>query len=710
MGSCYRKRKQKNNSIRRYFCIVLIFALIGCGKTDDTVLDEQVYSPKHTAEVAGDEKKLQEQPQAKQASVNSIAAKEWKIKEYPLAGTDNLYELPLTELTDSESWITVMKPFGNQFMVIRENEMTQTVLYLVNPLTAEITASCELQMGMYSEEGIRINDNQQIEILNLDTRELTVYNDKLQKVMHISMNDISADNIVLSADNQYTYYLDYTDGHLYRYQVETGTRTRIFADVECESDGFGRTIGLLNQDSCLAFCYSSQDTGGVVYEVRELETGSILYKDEAEITNIQNHENAYLFRHYEEGLLEILYGSDRDVIPQVLSLKDYEEYEQLTIDLQSRSVISCRMTEDVAEKYQMLAKEQGENALEEGQSVTQLTLNQYNLETGKRQYFMDFYCVQEVGQYVSNCRALYMPETECVICCLEGTKQCWLVWDLTQDSSRVQDEAEYLYRWQDPAHPDEEELKRLQIRAEQIGQQNGVVIHFGEEIQDCPKDIYDYRVTTNAIRIEKMLDLLEKTLAKYPEGMLAQLGKRQNIMTPLQIYLTGGITPNGEEGIPSIGIQNTLEDISFLVLDINSIGDLENTIYHELFHAIEKDINYSKEAFIDYEVWNGLNPEDFSYDYDYQVNAENYNYDYVVLGTEQEQEGYFLDIYSKSFPEEDRARIMEYAMLGVMDKRGRNIKCTHLQAKLKYICEQIRKGFDTTGWPERTSWEESLIE
>ena len=369
--------------------------------------------------------------------------------------------------------------------------------------------------------------------------------------------------------------------------------------------------------------------------------------------------------------------------------------------------IRDRVTEDADEAYQILAEEQQLEMPEaEGQKVTMFTVNQYNLETGKRQYAMDFYYIQDADSYFASCQTLYLEGTECIICCIDGTVKRWLVWDLTKESSKTQDEKNYFCKWQDPANPDKEALALLKERAEKIGKENGVEIYFGEDIKNCPRDIYDYKVTNNAIRIDKMLDLLEKALGKYPAGMLEQLGQKENAGSKLHVYLSGGITPVDETGIDSIGIQNSLDGILFLVLDVNSFTDLENTIYHEIFHAIEGELNYSEAAFFDYEVWDSLNPKDFVYDYDYQENSANYDFDYTL--DDAEHEAYFVDIYSKSFPGEDRARIMEYAMLDEADARRKKIEVPRLQAKLKYICEQIRKGFDTTGWPEKTSWEQAL--
>lgn len=641
----------------------------------------------------------------KEVSKYSIAAKNWKIKDYLIDGTDNLYELSMDELSNPDAWIIGMKPYGNQFVVLLDNGSLQYKLYMVNPLTTEITATVDLPAGIYDGNEIWINDENQLEVLNLETYELMIFDEKLRERKRISCEGIQTDYIVASKNHKYCYFWDYGDGCFYEYGTASKKKTKIFPDIS--GIGTGRVIGLLEEDTCIALCYIWTESENMVYEVRELSSGSILYQDEAEISGIECEEDSYLLRHFEEGLLEILYGEENGGIPQVLALKDYKEYEQVVTDLPSKSVVSSMTTEDADEAYRILA---GERQLEmpetEGQKVTMFTVNQYNLETGKRQYAMDFYYIQDADSYFASCQTLYLEGTECIICCIDGTVKRWLVWDLTKESSKTQDEKTYFCKWQDPANSDKETLALLKERAEKIGKENGVEIYFGEDIKNCPRDIYDYKVTNNAIRIDKMLDLLEKALGKYPAGMLEQLGQKENAGSKLHVYLSGGITPVDETGIDSIGIQNSLDGILFLVLDVNSFTDLENTIYHEIFHAIEGELNYSEAAFFDYEVWDSLNPKDFVYDYDYQENSANYDFDYTL--DDAEHEAYFVDIYSKSFPGEDRARIMEYAMLDEADARRKKIEVPRLQAKLKYICEQIRKGFDTTGWPEKTVWEQAL--
>ena len=106
----------------------------------------------------------------------------------------------------------------------------------------------------------------------------------------------------------------------------------------------------------------------------------------------------------------------------------------------------------------------------------------------------------------------------------------------------------------------------------------------------------------------------------------------------------------------------------------------------------EKKVKYSEEG------WAALNPKGFQYCQSYTDVPDSYYYD--------GNEDYFIDIYSRTFPSEDRARVMEYAMIGAefcFDTYP------GLVEKLRYYSECIRDGFDTTGWPEVTKWEEMLF-
>lgn len=225
--------------------------------------------------------------------------------------------------------------------------------------------------------------------------------------------------------------------------------------------------------------------------------------------------------------------------------------------------------------------------------------------------------------------------------------------------------------WMDVEFPENAKMEELKNRADRISEQQGVVIHIGDEIRECKNTEYTLEISKNIIRIEQSLDVLEQALSKYPEGMLAQLERTDcglSGLSRLHIYLSGGMIPIGDESIESIGMHAIDENESYVVLDMNRVFDLENTIYHEIFHAIEQYVNYDGGFYVD-DNWKALNPEGFSYDYGYIENQDNTDVMYTLAdGTGH---AYFVDLYSKSYPHEDRARIMEYAMLdeGVSGER-----------------------------------------
>ena len=66
----------------------------------------------------------------------------------------------------------------------------------------------------------------------------------------------------------------------------------------------------------------------------------------------------------------------------------------------------------------------------------------------------------------------------------------------------------------------------------------------------------------------------------------------------------------------------------------------------------------------------------------------------------------FVDGYATISPTEDRARVMEYAMIESGEWTFRDSPV--LQKKLDYYCRCIRDAFDTTGWKPTELWEQYL--
>lgn len=243
----------------------------------------------------------------------------------------------------------------------------------------------------------------------------------------------------------------------------------------------------------------------------------------------------------------------------------------------------------------------------------------------------------------------------------------------------------------------------LYERAAAIGAKYGVTVAIADQ---CRTEFGDHAAQSSSDEalIAEALDTVELALSRYPEGFLQQLlcGNMQS----LELHLTGTIRRTdqneGDEGFTGfVGCAQIEESYAAVAVDIAQPWSTEKTLYHEIMHVINHrlsfDANLRAEAKYSEEAWNALNPEGFTY-------AERLT-DLPADFNQGGWEAWFVDDYSRTYGKEDRARIMEYAMVGDVfmfkSAQGR-------QQKLAYLCECIRDCFDTTGWPEKTRWEETL--
>ena len=195
------------------------------------------------------------------------------------------------------------------------------------------------------------------------------------------------------------------------------------------------------------------------------------------------------------------------------------------------------------------------------------------------------------------------------------------------------------------------------------------------------------------------LDLLEESLANYPDGFFEQLctGKMRSI----QINLTGTLTSTGSgwETGSFNGVTEEKGDSYVMVIDLNLLEDM--VFYHEFSHIIDQKLEWDsycrEDALYSEDTWLSFNPDGFEYEYDYNTFSD-YDYDETLYN-------YFIDTYSMVSPTEDRAQIMGCAMTGaswIFENYA------PLAEKLDYYSRCIRDAFDTAGWPETTVWEAAL--
>ncbi|MBR5136951.1 MAG: hypothetical protein IKV30_02910 [Clostridia bacterium] len=203
----------------------------------------------------------------------------------------------------------------------------------------------------------------------------------------------------------------------------------------------------------------------------------------------------------------------------------------------------------------------------------------------------------------------------------------------------------------------------------------------------------------NHLAIRDALRNLDATLSKFPEGFIQELTSF-GLLTKLEVLFTGQMTPTNEFGTSNpvaFAVSNYGTGTKYLIFNIDDVA-FSRTVAHELMHYIEDQILYAG-TYLNkgdsFSRWSQLNPAGFSYNYSY-VDWSGYDYSDTTYcyGYNSPDYAYFVDAYSKTFPWEDRARLLEYLLsddpelLNVFD-------CDHIKYKVEYLIEVIDAVFET---------------
>ncbi len=243
-------------------------------------------------------------------------------------------------------------------------------------------------------------------------------------------------------------------------------------------------------------------------------------------------------------------------------------------------------------------------------------------------------------------------------------------------------------------NPDLVGLKQCQLLAEEIGEKHGITVNIWEDADALAPWDYDFEPEYLVPVLEKELMLLDQRLAHYPPGILEQTASHFSGLTIGLVRQISGSAGSGALNLAT-GVQFLKDTEACVVLAVGEYA--EQALYHELFHVMETHILTDSIAF---DRWDSLNPSGFSYDYDYIANASRDSG--VYLHAENRA---FIDTYSMSYPKEDRARIMEYAML---PGNQALFQSSIMQKKLQTLCEGIREAYRLEDSPETLLWEQYL--
>lgn len=321
----------------------------------------------------------------------------------------------------------------------------------------------------------------------------------------------------------------------------------------------------------------------------------------------------------------------------------------------------------------------------EGQA---LGLDYYDLDTGRRlagitlpTEYDPWYMVP--GGDGSVCFTIYDSYYHCQTLCR------WY-----PDRSVLEDPNCYTGPHYTPENPDLEGLLECEALARELGERYGIRIAIWKDAVEAePWDFgLEPEFLTGVIRRE--LEALGQRLERYPPGFLQTLAQCSDGLT---ICLVRSITatPDSRNVASADGLQFWQDNHAYIALTMGRGS--EKALYHELCHLIDTQVFSESNA---YDEWDRLNPRDFEYDYDYLTNLERTSQEYL-----QDHCRSFIDMYSMSFPKEDRARIMEYAMT---EGNEHLFRSPMLQAKLALLCIGIREAFQLENCEDPLPWEQYL--
>lgn len=247
--------------------------------------------------------------------------------------------------------------------------------------------------------------------------------------------------------------------------------------------------------------------------------------------------------------------------------------------------------------------------------------------------------------------------------------------------------------------------------------ETGMKVLYGEEGAAFPElGSFGYcgKPETDSLIIHLALESLLTFTRQYPKGIFREMVTEP--VEEIRIFLSGPLSPDGPESLGSAsGFTGAEGEVRVLVMNLDyAMDDLyfRQTLAHEFMHAMEDRIFACEEAdgihYLGY--WESFEPGEDAYYYSYfdEDGLEVSDPAYTAASDLQAWEVSFLDSYSRTFPHEDRARVLEYLYAGADSEYAYLFQEGELRDKAMYLCAVIRQCYPSCREAESLPWE-SLV-
>ena len=267
-------------------------------------------------------------------------------------------------------------------------------------------------------------------------------------------------------------------------------------------------------------------------------------------------------------------------------------------------------------------------------------------------------------------------------------------WDLQKTVTG--DEENHITPWYSFHAPDREGLADCLDCAERLGEQFGLEIQPVTEAVDLHPAGFDLIPEYQVSVILDALTELERLLAAFPAGMLADSveGLEDGNLRLLLVREIRGSC--GSDSPASVdGLHFWQENQSVVALAVEQ--DMAQALYRNLYHALETRLLSESLALY---RWDELNPKKFVYDCDASQPQSRDTASYFEDTTRV-----FVEEASMGSPKEDRAAVMACACMP--GKENYFISYT-MQKKLRALCEAVREAYDLEDYGQPLLWEQYL--
>ncbi len=536
----------------------------------------------------------------------------------------------------------------NDVLVLSGQGAATLTLFTGDNLTeaASLTLSFDLQPEDPSlqihEDGISFFDPQHQETIVLDRQ--------LQEIRRIAAPSNLSGKPILSSDGKILYYC--TEYAIMAWDLESGIR-RTVKELSHE----GQELTALHMEDQLLECKIQDD--GVIrklllsadhgLEIRSLPEDAALYtKDSQYFASLSSgYQNLLIF------------GDTPDTSELLLPKEVWEKPFYLPED---HAAVTVRTCEDGTQ------------------------LEYYELNTGILRSSLTLDALQAPKSIVnSKGHSVY-------ILAYDPAAGCDILyrWDVLRQAPDSENVTSYKTAYHSLETPDLEALEQCRESAHAIGEKYGITVRIWEDAATVQPWDYQFIPEHLAPVLEKELELLDQRLAQYPEGFLQQTASH---FTGLTICLVRQIQGTGDANSLSspTGIQFLNDNEAYVVITTGKHS--QQALYHELYHVMETHILTESTAL---DSWEALNPAGFVY------GSEQPEADIYLQG----QTRAFVDRYSMGAVKEDRARVLENAML---PGKYEVFQSEYMQRKLGALCVGIREAYKLKQETQILPWEQYLV-